>query len=302
VNVSTHLGSSSGPNSISFSVVVPVRDGSRFLKQALDSVTQQTLGAWECIIIDDGSLDDSHEIAVEWASSQTNSVRTFRHPEQPTKGPAQSRNLGIRQARAPWIAFLDQDDVWLPEKLERQAQFIRDNPEAVAVGCLPEIRFDGVDRLEFIIDWQTMIEAIDSSRARNLRLEDFVAGCPFCMSGVVAQKSALESVGGFEPSLPRTSDWLMWARLAAQAPLGLVRARLVTYRVHGDNDLLNLRSDPLGMVRALLDVHEHLADCLAKDRGLSRHEALALIQDKFLRMGTAWYSTIAADEREAQSP
>lgn len=294
--MSTQSGSRPDPESIIFSVVVPVRDGSRFLKQALDSVTQQSLDAWECIIVDDGSLDDSYEIASEWARGQQNHVSLFRHPDQGTQGVAHSRNLGIRKARAPWIAFLDQDDLWQPEKLERQAEFVRDHPDLVAVGCQPDIRFEGVDRLQFLIDWQTMIESIDSSRAKNLQLEDFVAACPFCMSGVVAQKAILESAGGFDPSLPRTSDWLMWARLAAREPLGLLRARLVTYRVHGDNDLLNLRREPMGIVHALLQVHERLVDYLVQDRVLSRREATALIQDQFLRTGMVWHDTFASHD------
>jgi glycosyltransferase involved in cell wall biosynthesis len=213
-----------------------------------------------------------------------------------TNGVAQTRNLGVSKARASWIAFLDQDDLWKPAKLERQAQFIHDNPELGAVGCFPEVQFEGVNRYQFIIDWQRMIESIDSRRSTNLRLEDFVAACPFCMSGVVARRSSLERAGGFDPSLPRTSDWLMWARLAAQEPLGLILDRLVIYRVHGDNDLLNLRREPMGMVRALLQVHERLVDCLVQDHALSRHEAAALIQDLFLKTGTAWHRTIASND------
>jgi glycosyltransferase involved in cell wall biosynthesis len=284
---------SADPPPVQFSVVVPVYNGARFLGQALDSARRQTLSAWECIIVDDGSRDGSYEMALGWARCQSNSVKVLMHPDRCTRGVAESRNLGVRESAAPWIAFLDQDDLWSPTKLERQATYIREHPEVPAVGCVPQVLFDGVERLQLIDDWAAMVQSLDAKSAENLRLRDFVAVCPFCLSGVVARRSVLLAAGGFDPGLERTSDWLMWARLSVQAPLGMVRERLVVYRVHGRNEVLSVVSEPMGAARAMLEMHDHLADCLVMDQGMPRAEAARLIWGLLLETGPAWHRAAA---------
>jgi glycosyltransferase involved in cell wall biosynthesis len=284
-----------------FSVVIPVYNGAQFLEAALDSVSQQTLDAWACVIVDDGSDDGSYEIALRWATGQHNPVRVLTHPDHARKGVAASRNLGISASTAPWIAFLDQDDVWLASKLERQKAFIAHHSNLSAVGCVPEILLDGVERWPQAETWVRMIRSIDARRAANLRLRDFVAICPYCLSGVVAHREALADAGGFDPRLPRTSDWLMWARLASQGPLGLVREPLVLYRVHSGNEIISLADQPLGAMRGMLEMHEYLADHLARERGKSRAEAARLIEHLFLETAAAWHGA-AAEGRGGQTP
>jgi glycosyltransferase involved in cell wall biosynthesis len=284
-----------------FSVVIPVYNGARFLEAALDSVSRQTLDTWACVIVDDGSDDGSYETALRWATGQHNPVRVLTHPGHARKGVAASRNLGISASTEAWIAFLDQDDVWLASKLERQAAFIAHHPNLTAVGCVPEILLDGIERWPQAETWARMISSIDARRATDLRLRDFVAICPYCLSGVVVRRKALVDAGGFDPRLPRTSDWLMWARLASQGPLGLVREALVVYRVHGLNEIISLADEPLGAVRGMLEMHEYLADHLARDRGKSREAAARLIQHLFLETAAAWHGA-AAEGRSGQTP
>jgi glycosyltransferase involved in cell wall biosynthesis len=272
----------------SFSIVVPTFNGARFLLEALDSVTAQTLQTWECLIVDDGSIDNSYEIASNWASTKKASARVFRRPQSSQRGVAATRNLAIRESSSEWIAFLDQDDIWKPSKLEEQAQFIRLHPEFAVIGCLPEIRFEGTSRSPFIENWEAMIFSIDEEKSMNLRLKDFIAACPYCMSGVVARKSSVLEVGGFDNSISRISDWKTWACLASRGPLAFMRSILVTYRLHGDNELLNLQSEPLGIVDALLTLRSHMVDWMVKEQSLTSEEASSRFDEILQQEGLAW--------------
>ncbi|MEX0600273.1 MAG: glycosyltransferase family A protein [Rhodothermales bacterium] len=271
-----------------FTVVVPVHDGANYLEEALASITAQSFPGWECCIIDDGSSDASADIARSWIQDQSQRAVLIHHEGGARRRVAASRNAGVAAARAPWIAFLDQDDVWMPDKLALQAEFISERPRLDAVGCWPELFFDGVPAMPFLEDWARMIYRLDADRAAALGLGDFVAGCLFCMSGVVARKAALQEQGGFEPALRGTSDWLMWACMAARRPLGMLPVPLVTYRIHGANELLKLHAPTMGLPRALVELHTHLARRLARDRDMTEAEAVALVKTLFLETGEAW--------------
>lgn len=108
----------------------------RFLQEAIESVFAQTYDEWELLLVNDGSTDGSTEIALRYAEKHPGRVRYLEHDGQETRGMSASRNLGIRNARGEYIAYLDGDDVWLPDKLERQVPILESQPEAVMV-CGP---------------------------------------------------------------------------------------------------------------------------------------------------------------------
>lgn len=120
-------GSPCGPR---VAVVVIFLDEEDHLQEAIDSVFAQTFDRWEMILVDDGSSDASPAIAKAAAAADPVRVRYVRHDSEATRGMSASRNLGIANAVAPLIAYLDGDDVWLPEKLERQLSLLDANPPA----------------------------------------------------------------------------------------------------------------------------------------------------------------------------
>ncbi len=112
------------------SVVVNFLNAERFLEEAIASVHAQTYRTWELLLVDDGSTDASTEIARRHAKRDAERVRYLEHPGHENKGASAARNLGIAQARGELIAFLDADDVWLPNRLERGVELLRRHPEA----------------------------------------------------------------------------------------------------------------------------------------------------------------------------
>jgi len=114
------------------SVIIPVYNGERFLAEAIRSVLDQTLPPDEIIVVDDGSTDGTAQIVAELAATAAVPVR---YVFQENQGPAAARNHGIRLAGGDFLAFLDADDLWLPEKLERQIAHLTQEPTADGVIC-----------------------------------------------------------------------------------------------------------------------------------------------------------------------
>jgi glycosyltransferase involved in cell wall biosynthesis len=117
-----------GKNSL-VSVIIIFLNGEKFIREAIGSVFTQTYENWELILVDDGSKDGSSEIARNYAKQQQGRVRYLEHPQHQNRGMSASRNLGLRNAKGEYIAFLDVDDVWLPQKLEHQTAILRAHPD-----------------------------------------------------------------------------------------------------------------------------------------------------------------------------
>jgi glycosyltransferase involved in cell wall biosynthesis len=175
-----------------------------FFEAAIESVVAQTEPRWELVLVDDGSTDDSPTIAMAAAARHPDRIRVVAHPGRANRGMSTSRNLGIGAGHGPFVAFLDADDVFLPEKLERQLEVFARHPDA-AIVYGPSLHWwswtgDPIDggrdhprRLGFeperLIAPPELIAAFLEDRA------DTPATC-----AVLIRRSAIDEVGGFEPS------------------------------------------------------------------------------------------------------
>lgn len=120
-------------NSPLISCIVIFLNEERFLAEAIDSILAQTYKNWELLLVDDGSTDQSSKIAQSYAEKYPHKIRYLEHPNHENKGMSASRNLGVSQAKGKYISYLDGDDVWLANKLERQLEILTSQPEAVMV-------------------------------------------------------------------------------------------------------------------------------------------------------------------------
>ncbi|SEG20668.1 Glycosyltransferase involved in cell wall bisynthesis [Bryocella elongata] len=217
----------------SVTAVVAVYNGARFLRAAIESILNQTRPVDEIIVVDDGSQDDSAEIARSYPNVQ---VLT-----QPNMGVVRSRNRGITDATSTWIAFLDQDDVWLPDKMERQIAGLQANPVAEVCMCGFQILIDGKPG---------EIRRAPENFARSLE-----HGCLALPSGTVARKSALVRVGGFHVDAAKAEDWDLLVRLKRSGTIFMSFPEpLMLYRRHG----ANVTNDPAHIYTGDLEVFDRL--------------------------------------------
>ncbi len=233
------------------SVVIPAYNAGSFLREAIDSVLAQSWPVAEIIVVDDGSTDNSREIARAYCP-------TVRLLETARGGASGARNAGAREATGEWLAFLDADDIWLPNKLERQFSVIDDRTALVYcdrwnIGVragLPEI--------------QSEIQPLQDGDLFTSLLLD---GNVITTSGVLIRTAVFHDVGGFDedPRLIPAEDWDLWVRVAASHVIRACREPLIQYRLHAE-----------GMSRRLDQMND--ARCFVIVRALSSQRGRALPQ------------------------
>jgi glycosyltransferase involved in cell wall biosynthesis len=205
------------------SVVLPFLNASRFMRECIDSVLSQTYMDWELILVDDGSSDDSAAIAQGYVDRDPERVRCIEHPGHENRGISASRNLGVRHARGEYIAELDADDVWLPDKLARLVPELETHPEAGMVygnslwwyGWTGDPQDEGRDHLPVMDPTGGPVDGADVL-LRQLRGKT-ASPCP---CAVLLRKSLVERVGGSEEEFRGThEDIVLYAKLLLAAPV-----------------------------------------------------------------------------------
>jgi glycosyltransferase involved in cell wall biosynthesis len=199
-------------------VVIPTRDRWALLAGTLASVLAQRDVAIEVVVVDDGSREARDAAAIAGGDPR---VRVLRHATP--EGVAAARNAGLAAARARWVAFTDDDDLWAPDKLAAQLE---------AMARVPGARWSCVGALHVNDD----LEIIGcghpprSGDVAELVLTKNVV--PGGASGVLASTEIVAALGGFDEALANSADYDMWIRLALHAPVATVDRPLVAYRVH----------------------------------------------------------------------
>jgi glycosyltransferase involved in cell wall biosynthesis len=199
------------------SVVIPTHNRRRLLGQAVRSALGQVGVEVEVIVVDDGSSDGTADAV---ASLGDDRVRVIRH-RRPL-GVAAARNAGAGAARAAWVALLDDDDLWAPDKLKRQLEAASAAEAGWVYAGVVEIDAEG--RLLGGGAPPSPEELVAGLRRRNLM--------PAGSSNVAVRSDLLSASGGFDPRLRHLADWDLWLRLAALGPPACVPAPLVAYRLH----------------------------------------------------------------------
>jgi glycosyltransferase involved in cell wall biosynthesis len=207
------------------SVVVPTHNRSRLLALTLHSVLWQHDVDLEVIVVDDGSTDDTAQVVAGLGDPR---IRRVHHPTP--QGVSAARNHGIAEATGDWVAFIDDDDLWAPDKLARQLQAAHDTGRtwayAGAVSVDPALQIVG--------------GAPPPPPERVVELLPRYNAVPGGGSNVVARRDLLRRVGPFDGRLYNTEDWEMWIRLAKDGPPAGVPSPLLAYRVHLGNASLNI--------------------------------------------------------------
>ncbi len=199
--------------------LIPTYNSERYIRAAVDSVLTQTYPAHEVIVVDDGSTDRTQEALASYGDR-------VRYIRQVNAGPPVARNTGLTQATGDWIALLDSDDLWVPEKLELQIDYLQRHPSCGLVYTDMKT-FDDAGIIE---------ESVKISR--NLTLPsghifpEMFAETLFQTSAVLVRKSCIDTVGGFDTDLRMGDDYELFLRISRHYELGYVDKPLVLYRQH----------------------------------------------------------------------
>lgn len=228
------------------SVVIPCYEAADDVAEAIQSVLRQTYD--ECIkgvvVVDDGSTDQSEAVIRRWEAKD----ERVQYIYQENHGPSVARNRGVAEASGEYVAFLDADDLWLPEKLEHQMGFHENHPEVALLCSDYFVEGEGPQ-------WRMRARHLDYRQDDALE-SLYLRGGPVMMSTVVVRKDVFESVGGFDPSILKGQDADLWLRIAARHPIHHVPEALVVKRTRAGS----VSEDVPRKVKFLREITDRLAD------------------------------------------
>ncbi|NOQ32202.1 MAG: glycosyltransferase [Helicobacteraceae bacterium] len=199
------------------SVVIPTYNRASFLQRAIKSVLKQSKTVNEIIIIDDGSTDNTKELLSKFPQ--------VKYIYQKNSGVSSSRNRGIKEASSEWIAFLDSDDEWHKNKIEKQLEYHSQNSEL----------FISYTDEKWIKDNKHINIPKKFKKIGGSIFNEILPFCNIAPSSVIVKKELFESVGYFDEELEVCEDYDLWLRIARSYEFGLVNEPLITkYAGHDD--------------------------------------------------------------------
>jgi glycosyltransferase involved in cell wall biosynthesis len=198
---------------------MPVYNGAKYLKEAINSVLAQTYNSFEFIIINDGSTDHSEDIIKSFTDERIKYIKNEH------MGLIDSLNLGIKKSLGEYIARFDADDICEPNRLEEQIKFFKDNPQMALVGSwATTINEDGIKTGELKYpprDWQ---------KIKNYSL----LHNPFIHPTVMFKRVLIDEVGSYDKKFKHTEDYELWTRIIYKYPCVNIPLPLIKYRVHNN--------------------------------------------------------------------
>lgn len=200
------------------SIVMPCHNAESHLPESVGSVLAQTFVNWELIAIDDGSCDGT----LAWLQAQTDPRIQVR--AQPNRGASAARNAGLAAARGRYLAFLDADDRWAPDFLEKTLDALDARPDAVLAYC-------GWQRTGLAGDRGLPFVPPDYENAA--KAETLFSGCRWPIHAALVRREAVLAAGGFDTTLKNAEDYALWLRVATTAPIVRVPDVLAFYHFHG---------------------------------------------------------------------
>jgi len=239
-------------------VIIPTYNRDWILKEAIESVLSQDFDDFELIVVDDGSTDNTESIIDEYAGD----IIVLR---QDNHGVSAARNAGIACASGPLIAFLDSDDVWLPQKLTSQVDFFKSNPDAL-ICQTQELWIRKGKRVN------------PKNRHKKISGMIFKHSLPLCMvspSAVMMKKSLLDKTGLFDESLPACEDYDLWLRISSRYPVFLIDTPLIIKRGGHEDQLSKTPGLDKYRIKALKKIIS--SDILSRDQYT---DAVKMLQKK----------------------
>ena len=203
------------------SVIIPTYNRCRLLERAVNSVLKQTFRDFELIVVDDASEDNTGRLKI--LTDNADKLTYYCLPSN--RGVSAARNFGAQKSRGEWIAFLDSDDEWFPEKLEKQLAWH---------GAHPGYRISQTQEI-----WVRKGVRVNPPKTHKkilgVQFKENLKRCMITPSSVMIEKKLLDETGGFNEDFPGCEDYDLWLRITSRYPVGLVDEFLLTrYGGHAD--------------------------------------------------------------------
>jgi glycosyltransferase involved in cell wall biosynthesis len=237
------------------SCIINFLNAERFLEEAIESVLSQTYQHWELLLVDDGSADGSTSIALDYVRKYPERIYYFEHEQHQNQGTSASRNLGIKNTKGKYVAFLDADDVWLPQKLEKQVMVLDQHPE-VGMTYGPLFYWHSWTGKEEDYEKDFLAEIQDFPPNTVIRSpqyltlfiqEKILIPSPCC---ILTKKAVLDKIGGFEEDFRDLfDDQVFVAKVSLETPILLTHEPLEKYRKHPDSCTALISDDKVHQFR-----------------------------------------------------
>jgi glycosyltransferase involved in cell wall biosynthesis len=223
------------------SVIVPTYNYAHFIGDCLDSIFSQTYKDFEVIVVDDGSTDDTAQVLKKYRGE-------IHYIHQENRGLPAARNTGIRAAQGEYLAFLDSDDLWLPDKLDEQIRVLRNDAD-MGIIFSDASAFDekGVIRESILKEENT---------CTGFCFQRLFMGNYLVMPTVMIRTRCLEKGGLFDESLTAVEDYDLWLRISIYYKIGFVAKVLAKYRVHPSNmsrDFFRLMENEIKVIQKIIE-------------------------------------------------
>jgi glycosyltransferase involved in cell wall biosynthesis len=206
------------------SIILPVYNGEKYLSETIDSIIEQTFADWEIVAVNDGSTDNSHSILQQYKSNLGSKIKII---DQENSGVSVARNVAIDNSESEYLAFIDADDMWLPEKLEKQIKILDNNPDVALVYS---------DLLDLIENKTTRRKQILKRKLqRGYIFEPLFYFNFIALSSVVLRKEMIEKYGNFDSDYKIIQDYDLFLRIAEKNVIDYVDESLLIYRIHENN-------------------------------------------------------------------
>jgi glycosyltransferase involved in cell wall biosynthesis len=269
-----------------YSVVIPCFNRAARIRQAIRSALEQSLPPEEIVVVDDGSTDDSASLAAAVD-------RCVRVLSTDNRGPSAARNLGIQETTCTWVAFLDADDIWHPDKMALQAETLKLFPQATLVFCDTETWRGDRQELSSRFDLGGVRDACVSRQGDSLLFDRTLLLRLLEESRIFTSTVLASRASGplrFSEDLRHAEDWSLWLDLVRSRTFAAVDRVLVTMHYDGDN----LSGDVAASLRGGLPVLERLL----QEGHLEDQERSAVEEALTRRHIAAVYHAVISGERE----
>ncbi len=223
------------------SIIIPLYNGEKYIGECLDSIFKQNYTNFEIIIVDDGSTDSSLQIIAKYKSQK---IKIF---QQNNGDVSNARNNGIKYSAGELIAFIDQDDLWLPEKLKKQVKLFEENLNTDLIFC-DIIKFSNSGKKHHAKDKHQIALSLNET---NL-FSKLIVKNVLMPSAVIVRKDSFIEAGMFDPTFKTCGDYEMWLRMAVQRRKFVYLPEALTlYRVHENNASKNAKLMFLDRIKAV---------------------------------------------------